>query len=41
MKRLSPYISAHINVHSHYSFHLPDLGDQRRRPLRDPEANDD
>jgi hypothetical protein len=20
----------------HYSFHLPDLGDQRRRPLRDP-----
>ena len=25
----------------HYSFHLPDLGDQRRRPLLDPDAGDD
>ncbi|MDM4719153.1 transposase [Micromonospora sp. WMMA1363] len=36
--RLSPYVSAHINVHGHYSFHLPDLGGQRRRPLRNPDA---
>ncbi len=25
-----------INAHGHYTFALPDLGEQRRRPLRDP-----
>ena len=37
--RLSPYIRRHINVHGHYSFQLPELSG--RRPLRDPEDNDD
>jgi len=23
---------AHLNVHGHYSFHLPDLSDGRRAP---------
>jgi hypothetical protein len=35
--RLSPYVHAHFNVHGHYSFHLPDLGGNQRRSLRDPE----
>jgi TnpA family transposase len=38
--RLSPYVRSHINVHGHYSFHLPDLGGGRRA-LRDPEADHD
>ncbi|MBO4161378.1 Tn3 family transposase [Micromonospora antibiotica] len=38
--RLSPYMRRHINVHGHYSFHLPDLGNGRRA-LRDPDADDD
>jgi Tn3 transposase DDE domain len=41
VQRLSPYVNAHLNVHGHYSFHLPDVGDRRRRPLRDPGAGDD
>lgn len=36
--RLSPYVRAHINVHGHYSFQLPDLNG--RRPLRDPDHAD-
>ncbi|WP_371786473.1 hypothetical protein [Streptosporangium subroseum] len=37
MLRLSPFMRKHINVHGHYSFHLPDLhGD--RRELCDPNA---
>jgi Tn3 transposase DDE domain len=35
--RLSPYMRRHINVHGHYSFHLPDLAGARRA-LRDPDA---
>jgi TnpA family transposase len=38
--RLSVYQHAHIEVHGHYSFALPDLGGERR-PLRDPDAVDD
>jgi hypothetical protein len=38
--RLSVYQCAHIEVHGHYSFYLPDLGGERR-PLRDPDAVDD
>jgi len=30
----------HINVHGHYSFHLPELGGGRRA-LRNPDAPDD
>jgi len=41
VQRLSPYVSALINVHGHYSFHLPNFGDYRRRPLRDPDTSDD
>ncbi|MFC4062886.1 Tn3 family transposase [Planomonospora corallina] len=37
--RLSPFMRRHINVHGHYSFHLPDLGGGRRA-LRDPDAAD-
>ena len=37
--RLSVYQWAHIEVHGHYSFQLPDLGGGRR-PLRDPDAMD-
>ena len=36
--RLSAYPYAHINVHGHYSFTLPDLGGGRRA-LRDPDAD--
>lgn len=32
--RLSPYMRRHLNVHGHYSFHLPDL-DNGRRSLRE------
>ena len=39
--RLSAHQHKHINVHGHYSFALPDLGEQRRRPLRDPEQPDE
>jgi hypothetical protein len=35
--RLSPFVRAHIGIHGHYSFHLPDLGGTHR-PLRDPDA---
>ncbi|HEX7461469.1 MAG TPA: transposase [Dermatophilaceae bacterium] len=35
--RLSPYMRRHINVHGHYSFHLPDLAGALRA-LRDPDA---
>nr|WP_308016520.1 Tn3 family transposase [Jidongwangia harbinensis] len=35
--RLSAYQYKHINVHGHYSFALPGLGDGRR-PLRGPDA---
>jgi TnpA family transposase len=35
-RRLSAYQYAHINVHGHYSFALPDLGGERR-PLRQPD----
>jgi TnpA family transposase len=35
--RLSAYQQAHLNVHGHYSFTLPDLGGGRRQ-LRDPDA---
>jgi len=35
--RLSVYQHAHINVHGHYSFTLPDPAG-RRRPLRDPDT---
>ncbi|GLY95096.1 Tn3 family transposase [Actinoplanes sp. NBRC 103695] len=38
--RLSPYVRHHINVHGHYTFHLPDL-DGDRRTLRDPDGDDD
>ena len=38
--RLSPYMRKHINVHGRYTFHLPDLGGQRRAP-RDPETTGD
>ena len=38
--RLSAYQHKHVNVHGHYSFALPDLGEQRRRPLRDPDQPD-
>ncbi|MGX6606583.1 Tn3 family transposase [Micromonosporaceae bacterium Da 78-11] len=38
--RLSPYLRRHINVHGHYSFQLPELGDGRRA-LRDPDAGDE
>jgi hypothetical protein len=41
VERLSPYVSAHLNVHGHYSFHPPDLGTHRLRSLRDPDAGDD
>ena len=37
--RLSVYQRAQIEVHGHYSFHLPDLSGGRR-PLRDPDAMD-
>ena len=37
---LTPLFWSNV-VHGHYSFHLPDLGDQRRRPLRDPDTSDD
>jgi hypothetical protein len=36
--RLSAYQHKHINVHGHYTFALPDLGEQRRPLLRDPDA---
>ena len=39
--RLSPYVSAHINVDGHYSFHLPDLGARyaiRRPPMTSDQA---
>lgn len=35
--RLSVYQHAHINVHGHYSFTVPDLAGGRRPP-RDPDA---
>ncbi|WP_279433396.1 Tn3 family transposase [Micromonospora sp. KC606] len=38
--RLSPYLRKHINVHGHYSFQLPELG-EGRRTLRDPDAGDE
>src|ERR1019366_8730402 len=38
--RLSPYMRKHLSVHGHYSFQLPDLA-AGRRPLRDPDAEDD
>jgi TnpA family transposase len=38
--RLSPYLRKHINVHGHYSFQLPELG-EGRRVLRDPDAGDE
>jgi hypothetical protein len=38
--RLSPYMRRHINVHGHYSFQLPDVGNGRRA-LRDPDCLDD
>jgi hypothetical protein len=34
--RLSVYQHAHLNVHGHYSFVLPDLAGGRR-PLRNPD----
>lgn len=34
--RLSVYQYAHLNVHGHYSFVLPDLSGGRR-PLRNPD----
>jgi hypothetical protein len=37
--RLSANTRRHINVHGHYSFHLPDLGGPWR-PLRDPHQSD-
>lgn len=38
--RLSPYVRRHLNVHGHYSFHLPELGGARR-PLREADADDE
>ena len=38
--RLSPFVRAHIGIHGHYSFHLPDPSGVHR-PLRDPDADDD
>ncbi len=35
--RLSVYQHAHLNVHGHYSFVLPDLAGGRR-PLRNPDV---
>ena len=39
--RLSPFVREHLNVHGHYSFLLPDLGEGGIRPLRDPGAEGD
>ncbi|MBG0825781.1 hypothetical protein HS048_34415 [Planomonospora sp. ID91781] len=39
MVRPSPFMRKHINVHGHYSFHLPGLGDGCR-VLSDPDAAD-
>ena len=36
-ERLSPFIRKHLEVHSRYSFVLPDLGGIRA--LRDPDAD--
>ena len=38
--RLHPYWYAHLNVHGHYTFHHP-AWTTARRPLRDPDQNDD